>query len=229
MNEPGKVVAKRKQKKKRRSRTPGPALEVTLPPWFEPFDGGVSDAAIHRRKNIKNFDIDVSSMADGLWHETIFDGFAGDETSRLLQITKITMTTSTIEIERYGANALMTILTLGVWFFYCKTERLDTYAIEDFKAIEYTTNGVIKCMLDAPSTWQNYIPCFPDPRVLMLDIREQDGFGTKELFEKLKDAFDRIQHGLGRSSPDLWEIDGIEMMDVSVETDGLLMDDEGAP
>jgi hypothetical protein len=100
-----------------------------LSQWFEPLDGTVSEAAVHRRKNIKNFDVEMSADANKWRNETIFDGFAGDKTSRVLQITKVTVTTSTIEVERYGADALMTMITLGVWFFYCKTERLGEKAL----------------------------------------------------------------------------------------------------
>jgi hypothetical protein len=74
--------------------------------------------------------------------------------------------------------------------------------------------------------------CFSDPRVVSVDVKDQDGFGTKELYGKLRDAWDGMRHMSGLSSGQsvVSPLDGggggeVEMVDISVETDGLLMDD----
>ena len=176
---------------------------------------------MERRKGIKNFDAELLQEDAVARNIALFDGYAGEKTNKLLHITKVTCTTQTIEIERYGADVVMTLLTLGAWFFYCKTNELEVYAVEDFTSITFV-DGVIYCTLMQNTMGRTGCCGGKPPGVLMLDITGQGDFGTYELYCRLKNAWDLLRPEEERDN-DVMEIEMLEVgASESAEADSLL-------
>jgi hypothetical protein len=51
----------------------------------------------------------------------IYEGPAGLRSSRMMYKTTITITDWSIEVEREGANVVLTLMTLGCWYCVCQT------------------------------------------------------------------------------------------------------------
>ena len=58
---------------------------------------------------------------------TIYEGPAGPRTNKMLWKTTLVITNRCVEIEREGANALLSCLTLGCWYFMFQTATIEIY------------------------------------------------------------------------------------------------------
>jgi hypothetical protein len=61
--------------------------------------------------------------------KTIYEGPGGKSTARMLHSTMVIVTNRTVEIEREGANACLTALTLGCWYFFFQTASIEIYEV----------------------------------------------------------------------------------------------------
>ena len=63
--------------------------------------------------------------------KTIYEGPAGRHTSRMLHKTSLVITNRTVEIEREGANVMLTALTCGCWYLCFQTASIEIYEVRD--------------------------------------------------------------------------------------------------
>ena len=91
--------------------------------------------------------------------------------------TTIIITDKTIEIEREGANPLLTLLTLGLWYFCFQTASISIYELSHVVSLNLI-DDVIVCTVPRPR-WYSA----GDFRI---DLPLNAEKTTKELFFELK-------------------------------------------
>jgi hypothetical protein len=73
--------------------------------------------------------------------KTIYEGPGGNKAKRFLKKTTLIVTNRTVEIEREGANVLLTFITLGCWYMFFQTASIEIYEVRAVLVDVYRVNS----------------------------------------------------------------------------------------
>ena len=133
----------------------------------------------------------------------LYEGPAGYKSGRLCQTTRLVITTRTIEIERDGVDCVPAVLTCGLWSMCCTTSSIEIYELEmivklvfveaDNQGSVYGAGaknrgcGIIEGEVYTGNRCGN--------KKFSVDTPDEgDGFSTRELYKRLREAWDRARH-----------------------------------
>ena len=118
------------------------------------------------------------------------------------------MTNRTVEIEREGANCLLSLLTLGCWWALFQTATIEIYELDFMSSIELKTGGgsgggkrgeddVIVCQLER-HRGDKKTPLGPcsRPRTLLIDVQRGMDYTTADLYFEMKENWIVARHGV---------------------------------
>ena len=115
-----------KNKKRTKGRSPSPGPSGSTSRRAAAAAGvGASDLAAAVVQQSKNSSSRSSPRPSLLDVETIYEGPGGPKSSLFLYDTTFVITNRAIEIEREGANAIMTVATLGCWYFFFQSASIE--------------------------------------------------------------------------------------------------------
>lgn len=118
---------------------------------------------------------------------TLFEGVPGPKTMSRFCKTTLIVTNQTVEIEKDGASPCLTVLTLGFWYWCCRTTTIEIYELQRIEAL-YLRDGIIIGETGRKTA------C--DGGTFKLDVPPDGEVTTKELFLLLKEAWSVARHNL---------------------------------
>ena len=113
--------------------------------------------------------------------KTIYEGPCGPASKKLLHKTSLVITNRTVEIEREGANLIMSILTCGCWYACFQTASIEIYELQCIETL-YLRDNVIHGELRGRGGG------------FVLDCPAGGDVETKDLFFELKEAWQVARH-----------------------------------
>ena len=122
---------------------------------------------------------------------TIYEGPAGPRTNKMLWKTTLVITNRCVEIEREGANALLSCLTLGCWYFMFQTATIEIYEYSRIAGLHMTSDDAIIIEMEPTTTalgFKNY------PRVV-ITLPPNAHKKPQDLFNEMKGAWN-MAHGI---------------------------------
>jgi hypothetical protein len=136
---------------------------------------------------------------------TLYEGPAGPRSAEMLKTKKLVITSRAVEIETEGANALMTGLTLGCWYFF-----FQTCSVEIFELTRVVSLFMEKdCIVGEIQENGRRTMCGANSRFVIDLATPQD---TRNLYFHLKDAWNAANNmerdgadgelGYGEDEPD---------------------------
>jgi hypothetical protein len=115
--------------------------------------------------------------------KTIYEGPAGPSSSKILHRTTLIVTNRTVEIEHEGADLMLTLVTLGFWYFACQSASIEIYELSRIDAI-YLSDDVIIGEIKGKSERS----CNCDKKRFVIDTPDNSTVQTKDLFFALKEV-----------------------------------------
>ena len=148
---------------------------------------------------------------------TIYEGAAGKRTNRMLWKTTLVITNRCVEIEREGANAILSCLTMGCWYFMFQTATIEIYEYSRIAGLHMTSDDAIVIEME-PTTGTCGLKTHPR---VVITLPEHGSKTAEELFNEMKAAWN-MAHGINLSyGADGGAIDDFVESE-SDEDDGLL-------
>ena len=121
---------------------------------------------------------------DDTKEQVIYEGPCGQRTGRFFHRTTFTVTDWSVEVEREGAHPLLTLLTLGIWYWLFQSISTEVFELERVAELQLRGGNVIV------GSYGRQWCCGCGWGTFMLDTPERDGGkSTRELFHDLKAAW----------------------------------------
>lgn len=178
-----------KNKKRTKGRSPSPGPSGSTSRRAAAAAGvGASDLAAAVVQQSKNSSSRSSPRPSLLDVETIYEGPGGPKSSLFLYDTTFVITNRAIEIEREGANAIMTVATLGCWYFFFQSASIEICELHTISKLHMQDDVIVATLA------RDRRGCCKKETQYIIDIPADQYKTTRDVFFELKEAWD-VAHG----------------------------------
>ena len=120
--------------------------------------------------------------------KTTYEGPCGPKTEKWLHKSTLIVTNRTIEIEREGANCLLSTITLGCWWALFQTATIEIYELDCIIGLQLKGDWIL-CQMDRQKG-NCKSPNF------VIDVPPGGDYSTADLYYELKEAWHVARHGV---------------------------------
>eukprot|EP00937_MAST-01D_sp_MAST-1D-sp2_P003313 g3313.t1 len=117
---------------------------------------------------------------------TLYEGPAGPKSAEMLKTKKLVITSRAVEIETEGANACMTALTLGCWYFFFQTCSIEIFELTRVTSLFMEADCIVG-LIETERAGAGKRTLCGGPAKFSIDLESPQD--TRNLYFHLKDAW----------------------------------------